>query len=208
MHRLITVSGPTCSGKQTLINATKALQAPFIEPVSYTTREPREGEVDGVHYHFVTRERFAQMIQDGEFIEYAPVHKNFYGTTREVMLGALEQGDVLYDLDVNGAMQLKKKLPTQAIFVYAPPDSLEKRIRERGKDTEEQIQIRMKTARGEIAQVQSFDWVIINADHGLETATTEFNTLVTELREGGTPNLLRFRNPAVVRGILASIKQN
>ncbi len=136
--------------------------------ISHTTREPRSGEMDGVDYHFVTRERFRSMIEDGLFLEYADVHGNYYGTSSDSVLAQLRQGvDVVLDIDTQGAAILQDSQavggPVSFIFI-APPslEELESRLRGRGTESEEKIKLRLKNAEIEMQAVERYDYLLVN----------------------------------------------
>ena len=164
---------PSGAGKSTLV---KKLCAEFdlSFSISCTTRLPREGEIDGVHYHFITAEDFKEKIQANEFAEWAIVHGNYYGTPIKPVIDALSQGqDIIFDIDVQGAAQLSLSLPT-ARFVFIFPPSLEvlkNRLELRGTDSIEVIEKRMKNAIGEIENSHWFDAWIVNDE--LEKAYDE-----------------------------------
>jgi len=172
---LFIVSGPSGAGKTTLINSVRKQLEPIgirlYFSVSHTTRNPRAGEVDGRSYHFVSAEQFAAMAARGEFIECAFVHEQRYGTSRAEVLARLDRGeDVILDIDYQGARQvaanaeLKPRLLN--IFIFPPSfDHLDQRLRDRGLNSEEEIQTRLQKAVDEIdAGKEFYDYVIINDD--------------------------------------------
>ncbi|RUM88612.1 MAG: guanylate kinase, partial [Thermovibrio sp.] len=150
---LIVISAPSGTGKTTLVHMLLK-EFPDLEfSVSYTTRPPRPGEVDGRDYHFVDRKTFERMIEEGDFLEWAEVYGNLYGTSRTQVLKALNEGkDVILDIDTQGALQVKKNFPEAVLIFILPPSlkELERRLRNRGTDDEETIERRLKTAREEI----------------------------------------------------------
>src|ERR1700690_918657 len=161
------VSGPSGSGKSTLVQ--KLLQLPgTMLSVSATTRSPRKTESDGKWYNFVSQAEFQQMVERGEFLEYAQVFgKNWYGTPRKWIDEARQQKkDLVLEIDVQGALQVKQKLPDAiAIFVLAPSrEDIEKRILERGQDSDDEIRRRLERARQEMLTYGSYDYAIINDD--------------------------------------------
>ena len=162
---IFVVTAPSGAGKTTLVAALLAADQQIKLSVSYTTRAPREGEVDGKNYHFVSREAFIAMLQRGEFLESAEVYGNFYGTSQLWIQQQLDAGnDILLEIDWQGAQQVRKLFP-QAIGVFILPPSLpvlEQRLRGRGTDSEESIAKRMASAREEITHVDEFDFVIVN----------------------------------------------
>jgi guanylate kinase len=177
---LIIVSGPAGSGKSTLIGMALREFGPRLRhSVSATTRERRNGEVDGVHYHFWTRERFEAGIAAGEFLEYATVFgKDYYGTLRsEVELYRSQGIAVILDIDVQGASQLRRTCPeAYTIFLNTPPGAFERRLRDRGTESEEAIQRRLAEARVELSQASEFDRVIVNDN--LERAAAELCDII------------------------------
>lgn len=167
MSRVFIISAPSGSGKSTLVNRLLASDKNLIFSVSYTTRAPRGAEVDGHQYHFISREEFEQRIANGEFLEHAEVFGNYYGTHREILeRGRTEGKDVVLDIDVQGARQLKEKIPDAvSIFILAPSrDELAKRLRTRSEDSEEVIQRRLAGAAREIQDYRRYDYVLVNDD--------------------------------------------
>jgi guanylate kinase len=164
---VLIVSGPSGSGKSTLVK--KLLQLPgTMLSVSCTTRSPRETESDGKWYNFVSEAEFHQMVTRGEFLEYAQVFgKNWYGTPRKWLDEArTEHKDLVLEIDVQGALQVKQTLPAAvAIFVLAPSRAdVEQRIRARGQDSEDEIRRRLERARQEMMTYRSYDFAVINDD--------------------------------------------
>jgi guanylate kinase len=159
------ISAPSGSGKSTLTNELLKLVPNLIFSISYTTRALRGSEQNGKQYHFVTMQEFDRMVRDEEFLEHANVHGNCYGTARKFLREAGTSGhDLLLDIDVQGAAQIKKNL-TDAISVFVlPPDrkTLEWRLRNRREDSEEVIQRRLNDARREIEEYDKYDYVLIN----------------------------------------------
>jgi guanylate kinase len=159
------VSAPSGSGKSTLVNELLKLVSDLEFSISYTTRAPRGSERNGKQYHFVPRAEFEQMIRDDEFLEHANVHGNLYGTARRFMREAKEKGhDLLLDIDVQGAAQVKQKLPDAASIFVLPPDrkTLEWRLSNRGEDAPEVILHRLDTASREIENYDKYDYILIN----------------------------------------------
>ena len=164
---VLIVSGPSGSGKSTLVQ--KILQLPgTMLSVSCTTRAPRKTESEGKWYNFVSEAEFQEMVTRGDFLEFAQVFgKNWYGTPRKSLDDALaQQKDLVLEIDVQGALQVKSKLlMAVAIFVLPPSrEDLERRIRERGQDSEDEIRRRLEQARQEILNYNRYDFVIINDD--------------------------------------------
>lgn len=159
------ISAPSGSGKSTLVNKLLKLVPNLNFSISYTTRSPRGQEQNGKQYHFVSREQFEQMIRADEFLEHANVFGNYYGTARRFLTQSQEEGhDLLLDIDVQGAEQIKRKLPDAASIFILPPNrsTLEKRLRERGEDAEQVIQRRLVTASREIENYNKYNYILIN----------------------------------------------
>lgn len=166
--RITVLAGPTAVGKGT-VSAYIREHYPEVElSVSATTRAPRPGEVDGVHYHFVGPERFAQMVADGDMLESAVVHgRNSYGTPRSTVLKAADEGKyVLLEIDLQGARQVKESMPDAHFVFLAPPswDELVRRLVGRGTESAEEQQRRLETAKIELAAESEFDVTIVNDD--------------------------------------------
>ncbi len=164
--RIVVISGPSGCGKSTIRK--RLLENPRYEfSVSATTREIREGEVDGVDYHFLTPTQFREQVQRGEFIEHAEVHGNDYGTPRAQIEQAIREGKVgILDLDVQGAMQLKQcDIPVYLIFVMPPNlEELQRRLERRGTETTGAIERRLRRAEQELSQRGNYDQVVVNDD--------------------------------------------
>jgi guanylate kinase len=175
---VLIVSGPSGSGKSTLVEKILELPGTMLS-ISCTTRQPRKTEGDGRWYNFVTESEFQQMVARGDFLEYAQVFgKNWYGTPRKSIDEALEQKkDLVLEIDVQGALQVKHKLPgAVAVFVLPPSRAeLENRIRARGQDSEDEIARRLERARQEMLNYSSYDFAIINDD--LERAGKEVQAI-------------------------------
>lgn len=163
---LFIVSAPSGAGKSSLISALLENQPTDMQvSVSHTTRQPRQGEVDGQHYHFVTPDSFKSLIKDDAFFEWAEVFGNFYGTSRIAIENTLNQGiDVFLDIDWQGAQQVKKIMPDAiGVFILPPSKSeLERRLTGRGQDSIEVINSRMAQAVSEMSHYGEYDYVIIN----------------------------------------------
>ncbi len=164
---LFVISAPSGTGKSTLCHRLMEETQNVGFSVSHTTRPPRRGEVDEVDYHFVSKEEFMNMVDQGGFLEWAKVHDNFYGTSRASVMSMIEAGqDVLLDIDVQGAMQVRKVIPEAILIFILPPslEILEQRLRNRGTDSEETIRLRLKNARSEMAAAHRYDYIIVNDD--------------------------------------------
>ena len=191
---VLIVSGPSGSGKSTLVE--KILEVPgTLLSVSCTTRSPRKTESNGKWYNFVTEAEFQQMVERGEFLEYAQVFgKNWYGTPRKWLEEAQQhKKDLVLEIDVQGALQVKRKLPgAVAVFVLPPSRAeLERRIRARGQDSEDEIHRRLERARQEMLNYSSYDFAIINDD--LERAGREVQAIALGSRCRVAPNEERIR---------------
>jgi guanylate kinase len=191
---VLIVSGPSGSGKSTLVQ--KILEVPgTMLAVSSTTRPPRKTESDGKWYNFVSEAEFQRMVERGEFLEYAQVFgKNWYGTPLKALDEALRQKkDLVLEIDVQGALQVKQKLPGAiAVFVMPPSrDDLERRIRDRGQDSEDEIRRRLERARQEMLSYSSYDFAVVNDD--LERAGREVQAIAlgSRCRVARTENHIR-----------------
>ena len=161
------VSGPGGVGKGTVVEALREARSDLTVSVSATTRPPRAGEVDGVHYHFLDDATFDEVIADDAFVEWAEFGGRRYGTPWESVAGAFEEGrTVVLEIEVQGALQVKKRFPEATLVFLLPPDpdELLARLEGRGTDTPERIAERMRIARWELAQVEAFDHAIVNDD--------------------------------------------
>ncbi|MCK6681905.1 MAG: guanylate kinase [Thermoanaerobaculia bacterium] len=200
---LFVISAPSGTGKSTLIQSVLAtlsgrLDVPHFS-VSHTTRAPRTGEVDGREYHFVSRESFIDMRAREGFLEWAEVHGNLYGTAAQEVEPRLQAGrDVLLDIDTQGAAQVTARRPDAVtIFIYPPSrEILERRLRERGTESEETVQRRLANARRELHDSRNYQYAIINDD--LERATDELRSIFLSW------GVLRRRRLPKVEGIIAS----
>jgi guanylate kinase len=167
---LFVVAAPSGGGKTSLVKALLERDGNVRLSVSHTTREPRPGETDGVHYHFVDEPTFLRLIDEGAFLEHAKVFGSRYGTTRQAVERELEEGfDVLLDIDWQGARQIRQQADACVTVFILPPslDALRERLRARGQDSEQEIERRMRQARSEISHCNEFDHVLINDDFGL-----------------------------------------
>jgi guanylate kinase len=188
------VSGPSGSGKSTLVEKILELPGTMLS-VSCTTRAPRKTESDGKWYNFVSESEFQQMVETGQFLEYAQVFgKNWYGTPKKWLDAATQQGlDLVLEIDVQGALQVRRKLPgSVAIFVLPPSrQDLEKRIRARGQDSDDEIARRLDRAREEMLSYSSYDFAVINDN--LERAGREIQAIAMGSRCRVTRNEDRIR---------------
>jgi guanylate kinase len=178
------ISAPSGSGKSTLVNEVLALVPGLEFSISYTTRQPRGSEQNGREYFFVSREQFEEMLEREAFLEHAKVHDNYYGTARRFLRDAEEHdNDLLLDIDVQGAEQIKQKLPKAVSIFVLPPDrmTLEKRLRSRSQDAEEVIQRRLLTATREIENYSKYDYILVN--DRLDESTEALKSILLAERE-------------------------
>ena len=176
---LISVSGPSGTGKGSVLAKVKEMNPSFGTSVSVTTREPREGEKDGVDYFFKSKEDFMKMYEEGEILEYDEFVGNYYGTPTIALQDMSEAGtDVLLDLTIAGSMALKENFEQSVtIFLLAPSyEELENRLRGRGTDSDEAIAARLEMARKETNYVGHFDYVVVNDD--IEKAAQKINAII------------------------------
>ena len=162
---LIIISGPSGAGKGTVYNEVVSRRPNIKKSVSVTTRNPRPGEVEGVHYYFRTLEQYQEMIAKGEFLETASVYCNYYGTPKAPVLKMLADGnDVMFEIDTLGAEQIRKKYPKSITIFLMPPsfEELERRLRGRGTESEEAITRRLGLARSELSKYKLFDYIVFN----------------------------------------------
>ena len=162
--KLFIISGASGVGKGTVLKSIMQKRQDLMFSVSATTRDPREGEVDGVHYYFVTKETFEDMIRNGEFLEYDAHAANYYGTPKAQMEEKLSRGLVLLDIEPNGAKAVREKRNDATLIFIMPPsmEELERRLRGRGDTSEEQIKMRMERAVWEMEQKNWYDHVVVN----------------------------------------------
>lgn len=167
MSIVFIISAPSGSGKSTLVGRLLERVPGLMFSLSYTTRPPRGQEREGEHYHYVSREEFEERIRRGEFLEYAEVFGNYYGTHRSALERAEAEGrDLVLDIDVQGARQLKSNIPDAvSIFILAPSRQiLEQRLRSRSEDPEDVIQLRLREAAAEIRNWHAYDYIIVNRE--------------------------------------------
>ncbi len=174
------ISGPSGVGKSTVLHALMEKRKNVYFSVSATTRDPRPGEEDGVHYHFLDVDTFRQWIANDEFLEYAEFVGNFYGTPRRFVDEAMERGeDVILDIEVQGAIEVTSKRPDGVRIFIAPPSwaELERRLTDRGTDSPDKIQKRLLRAKVEFQTAHTYDYFVIN--NTVEEAVEELNAIMT-----------------------------
>ena len=188
--RLFVISGPAGAGKTEIVKKLLEKHPDVKLSVSCTTRAPRPGEVNGVNYHFVSDERFTQLVNEGAFYEWAHVHQNRYGTLKSTVQQELEEGhDLILEIDVQGCLQaMAQDDSVTGIFVCPPSrENLERRLRGRGTETEESIRVRLNNVAGEVATAYRYHYVIIHQDwsdvpNALEIAAEEAYAVIAAKR--------------------------
>lgn len=176
---LVVISGFSGAGKGTIMNEL-IRQYPYFLSVSATTRKPREGEIDGREYFFHTEEEFEHMIEKGELIEWAKYVGNYYGTPKKAVEQQLEEGkDVVLEIEMQGGMLVKEQFPHAVLVFITPPsyEELEFRLQKRGTESAEEIQRRLARARQEAAYMDSYDYIIVNAE--LSEAVNRVHEIIT-----------------------------
>ncbi|MDO5783669.1 MAG: guanylate kinase [Eubacteriales bacterium] len=161
---LFVVTGPSGVGKGTVLTKVRERKELYFS-ISATTRKPREGEQDGVHYYFLTKEQFEQKVAEGGFLEHAQFSGNYYGTPAEPVDRQLKEGkDILLEIEVQGAMQVRENRPDAVRIFLAPPSfaELEKRLTGRGTEDAEAIRLRLETAKHELTLAPQFDYIVVN----------------------------------------------
>ena len=180
---LFAVAAPSGTGKSSLVKALLELDSHLVVSISHTTRPPRGQEQDGREYHFIDEATFQSMVEAGDFVEWAEVHGNLYGTSKAAIADRITGGqDVVLEIDCQGALQIKRLFPNAVLIFLLPPswDELLQRLQRRGEDATEVIARRMADARIEVAQARHFDFVIINAL--FETALFDLKAIVHSQR--------------------------
>jgi len=195
--RLLIISSPSGGGKGTLISHVRSELGSLAYSVSHTTRAIREGEADGVEYHFVSVSEFEEMIEKDEFLEFARVHGNYYGTSKTFIARETSEGrDVILEIDVQGAGQVRENVPNSVSIFILPPsfDVLRERLANRKTESGDELDLRLSNASQEVRRYSEFDYVIVN--NRLEVAARELRTVILANR------LLRVRQHGVIRDIL------
>lgn len=178
--KLFVISGASGVGKSTILSKVMDAREDLVFSVSATTRAPRPGEVDGKNYYFLTKSRFQEMIDNGEFLEYDEHHQTFYGTPAAEVLRKQEIGNVVLDVEPNGAFNVRKARPDATLIFIMPPswEVLENRLRSRGDTSPEQIEIRLSRARWEMDQSVHYDYTVVNDQ--VETCADEILKIIAE----------------------------
>jgi guanylate kinase len=197
---LMVISSPSGAGKTTLTRRLAQTHGLHFS-VSFTTRAPRPGEVEGKDYRFVTNEQFTRMVEAREFAEWAEVHGNRYGTSISTVNRAIEQGiDCLFDIDYQGGQQIRLQWPQDSVLCFILPPSLaelERRLRSRATDPPEAIERRLNMARKELAHYREYDYLVVNQD--LEAAFSELSAIYVAAR------CARFRNEGKALELMAEV---
>lgn len=198
---MLVLSSPSGAGKSTITRNLLESDPAFELSISVTTRARRGSEIDGRHYHFIERRKFENMRDDDELLEWAEVHGNFYATPREPVEKALAEGrDMLFDIDWQGAEQMREKMRADIVSIFILPPTMHElkgRLRRRAEDTAEVIESRLKNGRDEIQKWRDYDYIVINED--LDTAFAQVQAIITaeRLRRDRRPGLFDF-----VQGLL------
>lgn len=177
---LIVISGPSGAGKGTICKALLEKDPSIHVSVSATTRAPRMGEVHGENYYFLTMEEFKERLEQDQFLEYAKVYDNYYGTPKENVMEQLQRGkDVLLEIDTEGALKVKEKFPEGVFIFILPPriEDLKRRIMNRGTESEEDIKKRLEAAKEEIQKIHEYNYGVINDD--VERATLDVQSILS-----------------------------
>lgn len=176
---LIVISGPSGAGKGTVCKALLKEVKDLNISISMTTRKPRIGEIEGINYYFVQEDYFKKMIEEGEFLEYARVYENYYGTPKRKVLEKLNQGEnVILEIDIQGALKVKSQF-LEGVFIFIIPPSMEElknRIKKRGTETEEEVSKRFQSSYKEINYVSKYNYIVINDE--IEKAVEKIKSII------------------------------
>ncbi|MCL2140209.1 MAG: guanylate kinase [Dehalococcoidia bacterium] len=192
---VLVFSGPSGAGKDFTIDAMKERRIPFQHITTNTTRTIRQGETDGEHYNFISVPKFEELIRTNGLLEYAEVYGHYYGVPKEPVRQALAQyQDVVIKVDVQGAMSVKENLPDSILIFIMPPsiEELEKRLHERGTETEDSIKLRLATARAEIEQSSQFDYIIVSHSNRINEILDKIVTIISDEKTRVPPRQYNF----------------
>ena len=181
--KLFVISGASGVGKSTVLSRVMAARNDLTFSVSATTRAPRPGEQDGVHYYFVSHETFREMIDEDAFVEYDDHMNNFYGTPKAQLEEKLRTGNVILDIEPNGAFHVRQSRPDATLIFIAPPsvEELERRLRSRGDTDEEQIRVRQERVKWEMEQSRDYDYTVIN--DRVDTCVDEILNIIAQVAD-------------------------
>lgn len=181
--KLFVISGASGVGKSTVLSRVMAARDDLTFSVSATTRAPRPGEQDGVHYYFVSHETFREMIDEDAFVEYDDHMNNFYGTPKAQLEEKLCAGNVILDIEPNGAFHVRQSRPDATLIFIAPPsvEELERRLRSRGDTDEEQIRVRQERVKWEMEQARDYDYTVIN--DRVDTCVDEILNIIAQVAD-------------------------
>ena len=181
--KLFVISGASGVGKSTVLSRVMAARNDLTFSVSATTRAPRPGEQDGVHYYFVSHETFREMIDEDAFVEYDDHMNNFYGTPKAQLEEKLCAGNVILDIEPNGAFHVRQSRPDATLIFIAPPsvEELERRLRSRGDTDEEQIRVRQERVKWEMEQARDYDYTVIN--DRVDTCVDEILNIIAQVAD-------------------------
>ena len=198
---VIVISGPSGSGKSTVINALCEADETLRLSISATTRKPRQGEVDGVDYHFLSKPEFEARIQQDSFLEWAEYGGNFYGTLKSETTSAREAGkDAILEIEVKGALQLQAQdlSPARSLFIFIIPSSftiLEERLRRRKTESETELKKRLAIAKSEILEIKHYDFWVSNPEDAVQQAVHQIQTIIAAERSRIDTQLIETINP-------------
>ena len=194
---LLVVSGSSGAGKDAVIDRMKQLRMPVAHVVTATTRQQRPNEIDGIHYHFLTVERFQEMVEKGEMIEWASVYHNYYGVPRFAVVDALKSGkDVVVKVDVQGAATIRRTVPGAVLLFIRPPsmEELERRLRIRQSESSAEMAVRLDKAVDEYGQLSLFDYVLTNYADRLDEVVEQVKAIITAEKLRVNPHRVELAN--------------
>ena len=200
---VIVISGPSGSGKSSVIDALCEADETLQLSVSATTRNPRPGEVDGVNYHFLSKAEFEEHIQQGSFLEWAEYGDNLYGTLNSEIVSAREAGkDTILEIEVEGSLQIRERekdlTPARSLLIFIIPPSfatLEERLRRRQTESEKELKQRLDIAKSEVLQIEHYDYWVSNPEDGVEQAVNQIQAIITAERSRIDDKLIETINP-------------